>query len=248
MLFIHQNRQRLTMIGSAAAPFALALILVPFRSQFASTAAALLLAAVVVAAAMIGDRFTGIVASVSAALWFDFFLTEPYGRFAITHRADLETTLCILLVGGIVTEVVERGRQHQHASAERSELVTIIYEMGEIAATSISKSMVIDAANELLSRILFLKDCQFELGSPTRPRAHIATDGEVISGDILWPAHQIGIPGPEAEILVRWGSHIEGRFVLIPTPGIPVPLDRRILSVALSRLVGAALTDPQRVP
>jgi hypothetical protein len=37
-------------------------------------------------------------AAVSAAVWFDFFLTVPYERFTITRRADIETTALILAV------------------------------------------------------------------------------------------------------------------------------------------------------
>jgi len=66
---------------------------------FANTAAALTMVIVIVAVAVIGPRPAGIVASASAALWFDFFLTSPYDRFAISHRPDLETTIAIFVVG-----------------------------------------------------------------------------------------------------------------------------------------------------
>ena len=39
-----------------------------------------------------GDRFAGLLAAVSGGVWFDFFLTEPYLRFTIEDRDDIETT------------------------------------------------------------------------------------------------------------------------------------------------------------
>ena len=40
----------------------------------------------VVAVAAAGHRAAGVLAAVSAAVWFDFFLTVPYERFTITGR------------------------------------------------------------------------------------------------------------------------------------------------------------------
>ena len=35
----------------------------------------------------------GVVAALSGGVWFDFFLTQPYERFSITRRTDIETTV-----------------------------------------------------------------------------------------------------------------------------------------------------------
>ena len=64
------------------------------------------------------DRLAGILAAVSAAAWFDFFLTRPYERFTITRTADLETTVLILVIGVAVTELAVWGRR-QHLAASR---------------------------------------------------------------------------------------------------------------------------------
>jgi K+-sensing histidine kinase KdpD len=238
-----RDKGRIALVFSLVGPLALALCLVPNRSQFAPAAAALVFVAMIVAAATLGTRGSGLIATASSAVWFDFFLTEPYGRFAISHHSDLETAICLVVVGAIVTEVVVRSHRHLRATADRSELVRCLYELGEVTSNSIVLSSVIDAASESLCRLLSLRECHFEPGPPVRRRPLIASDGEVVNGEILWPAHQIGIPGPEAEIPVRWGSHLLGQFVFKPTPGLHVPL----AAVTLVRLVGAALTDPERV-
>ncbi|MFE3579673.1 DUF4118 domain-containing protein [Streptomyces vinaceus] len=52
-------------------------------------------------------------AALSAAAWFDFFLTEPYQRFAIADRDDVETAVLLLVVGLIVSQLAVRARRLQ---------------------------------------------------------------------------------------------------------------------------------------
>jgi K+-sensing histidine kinase KdpD len=82
------TRDRLAVIAALAAPLALTAILVPFRHSFPNTDAALALILVVVAVAANGYRLAGYLAALSAAVWFDFFLTRPYEQFSITRRAS----------------------------------------------------------------------------------------------------------------------------------------------------------------
>ena len=112
------RRDAVAVLAGLAAPLALAALLIPFRGSFPNTEAALALILVVVAVAANGYRLAGIMAAVSAAVWFDFFLTHPYERFTITRREDIETTLLLLVIGVAVTEIAVWGRR-QHAVASR---------------------------------------------------------------------------------------------------------------------------------
>ena len=109
------NWDRVVVLAGLAALLVLAAVLAPFRGSLPNTDAALALVLVVAAA---GHRAAGALAAVSAAVWFDFFLTVPYERLTITRRADIETTVLILAVGVAVTEIGVRGRR-QHAAAAR---------------------------------------------------------------------------------------------------------------------------------
>jgi K+-sensing histidine kinase KdpD len=73
---------------------------------------------VIVGVAASGNRPAGLPAAVSAAVWFDFFWTQPYETLAITTRADIETAVLLLLLGLAVTEIGVRVRR-QHAAASR---------------------------------------------------------------------------------------------------------------------------------
>jgi hypothetical protein len=216
---IISHRNRWAVLAALVAPLGLCALLVPLRASFTNSAAALLLVAVIAAVAVAGRRFAGFVASVSSALWFDFFLTRPYDQFAISHRNDIETMVCILVVGFIVTELAARSRHHFEASNETSSL----------------------------SQLLELRDCRFEAHMSDPPLARIGPSGEVTHVGLLWPVDNIGIPGPQAEILAQWRGHVMGRFVLTPTPGLPVSIERRAVATSLAELVAAALLESRPV-
>ena len=112
------SRDRLAVIAALVAPLALTAILVPFRTSFPNTDAALALVLVVVAVATNGYRLAGYLAALSAAVWFDFFLTRPFETFNITRRADIETTVLLLVIGVVVTELAVWARR-EHAAASR---------------------------------------------------------------------------------------------------------------------------------
>ena len=82
------SRDRLAVLVGLVAPLALAAILVPFRSDIPNTDAALAMILVVVAVAANGYRLAGILAALSVAVWFDFFLTQPYETLSITPAVD----------------------------------------------------------------------------------------------------------------------------------------------------------------
>ena len=235
----HQNLVFVT--AGLVLPLALVAIMVPFRSNFADPAAALVLVAAIVAVAVVGNRGAGFVAALSAAVWFDFFLTRPYEKFAITQRADIETTVCLFVVGLVVTELAARNRRHREIATEESDYVGLIYRISELAVSGAAPNQVVEVAVRELSDLLHLRACRYEAGRPTRPAMQIENDGHVRIAGALWAVDVMGLPGPELELLVRSGGQTQGRFVLKPTPGYPVELQRRVVAVAIADQVGAVV-------
>lgn len=99
------------LLAALVVPFLVAFVLVPFRTDLSAPNAALILAVAVVAVAAVGTRVAGAAAALSAAVWFDFFLTEPYQRFVIADRDDIETAVLLLVVGLIVSQLAVRARR-----------------------------------------------------------------------------------------------------------------------------------------
>jgi K+-sensing histidine kinase KdpD len=241
MSSFRRYRNPVIALAGLVLPLGIVGIMVPFRSNFADPAAALVLVAVIVAVAVVGNRGAGFVATVSATIWFDFFLTRPYERFAITQRPDIETTVSLFVVGMVVTELAARNRRHREIATEESDYVGLIHRISQLAVSGVAESVVVEDAGRELSQLLHLRACRYESGSPTRPAIQIESDGHVLIAGAVWAVDIMGLPGPELELPVRSGGQTQGRFVLTPTPGFPVTLERRLVAVALADQVGAAV-------
>ena len=234
-------RDQLALVAAVFLPLGVAAVLVPFRADFADTASALILVAVIVAVAALGNRLSGFVATVSATLWFDYFLTQPYERLAITHRPDIEIAVCLFAVGVIVTELAARNRHHHATAAEEADYVGLIYVVSELVASGSPASKVLELVAAHLVDLLHLRARRYESGPSPRPMRRLEHDGHVLLAGRVWGVDRIGLPGPEIELIVQHRGETLGRFVLTPTPGYEVPLQPRVVAVALADQVGASL-------
>ena len=246
MLLVDHVRRfatRYSLGASLLVPTGVAAAFVPIRTSFSPVGAALTLVVVIEVMAILGRRLGGIVATLSAALWFDFFLTTPYERFTISHRLDLETTISLLVVGLVVTELAAQSRRHRRVATEESAYVTLLAVASARAAGAGTHEQLISSAAQDLAGVLTLRSCRFESDVSGPPFAQIHADGSVVHVGVLWPADELGLPGPRAEIPCVWRGSPLGRFVLTPTPGLALTRERRVVAVALVNVVAGSLHD-----
>jgi len=239
----HMSRDRLAVLAALVAPVAVAAVLVPFRTSFPNTDAALVMILVVVAVAANGYRLAGYLAAVSVAVWFDFFLTQPYERFSITRRTDIETTVLLLVIGIAVTEIAVWGRRQRVAASRRAGYLDGISSAAQAVAAGGSASALIEQVTGQLTQLLALRSCRFEYGvaGVGRP-ARLRHDGSVVIGQRAWDVDAAGFPaGSDTELLAESGGLLQGRFLMTPEPGTRSTLEQRLLAVALADQVGAAL-------
>jgi K+-sensing histidine kinase KdpD len=243
------TRDRLAVLAGLAAPLALAAVLVPFRASFPNTDAALALLLVVVAVAANGYRLAGVLAAVSAAVWFDFFLTRPYETFDINQRNDIETTVLLLVIGVAVTELAVWGRRQYTAASRRAGYLDGISAAAQAVAAGGSPSVLTDQVTGQLTRVLSLRSCRFQygvagLGQPAR----MHHDGSVTVARRAWDVDGEGFPaGTDTELLVESGGVFQGRFLMTPLPDARPTLEQRLLAVALADQVGASLATSHHV-
>ena len=237
------------MLAGLAAPLALAAVLVPFRGSFPNTDAALAMLLVVVAVAANGDRLAGVLAAVSTAVWFDFFLTQPYERFTITRRTDIETTVLLLVIGVAVTEIAVWGRRHYAIASRRAGYLDGINNAARAVATGGSAPALIDQVSSQLMQLLSLRSCIFQYGMAGLGRpARLHRDGSVTFGNRRWAEDGEDFPADaDVELLVEGGGIFQGRFLMTPAPGARPALERRLLAVAFADQVGAALASSHPV-
>ncbi len=235
------------MAAGLLAPLALAVILVPFRADFPNTDAALALILVVVAVAAAGYRPAGYLAAVSAAAWFDFFLTRPYQEFTITRRADIETTVLLLGIGIAVTEIAVWGRRQHLAASRRAGYLEGINAAAQAVAAGDAPSVLIEQVSSRLTVLLSLRTCTFQYGKAGLGRpARLRPDGQVVAGQQNCDVAAKGLPtSTDIELLVENGGVLQGRFLMRAAPGAHPTLEQRLVAVAFADQVGAAVTAGQ---
>src|SRR6185437_10100977 len=115
-----------------------------------------------------------------------------------------------------------------------------IYELSELVASGATTSEVVHYAERALVPLLQLRRCLFVSGPSDETVSRIEPDGSVYIGSLRWDVHALGLPGTSLELPVVTQGREVGRFVLQPTPGVPVSIERRVVAVALADQVGAA--------
>ena len=243
------TRDRVAVLLALATPLALAAILVPFRASFPNTDAALAMLLVVVAVAANGYRLAGILAAVSAAAWFDFFLTRPYERFSINGRTDIETTVLLLVIGVAVTEMAVWGRRQHTAASRRAGYLDGINAAAQAVAAGGSPAALIDQVSGQLTQVLSLQSCRFQYGvAGIGQPARMHHDGSVTAANRPWDVGAEGFPpGTDTELLVESGGVFQGRFLMTPAAGGRPTLEQRLLALALADQVGAAIATSHPV-
>ena len=224
-------------------PLALAAILVPFRTSFANTDAALAMILLIVAIAAAGNRTAGYVAAVSAAAWFDFFLTKPYETFTINRATDIETTILLLVIGIAVTEIAVWGRRQHAAASRRAGYLEGINDAARAVAIGDSPSTLIDQIADSLVQLLSLRSCQFQYGVAGLGRpARLQHDGQVVLNGLPTDLRMVDLPaGTRIELLVESGGRLQGRFLMQPAPGAHPSREQLLVAAALADQAGAAL-------
>src|SRR5580658_9401977 len=183
------NRDGLAVLAALAGPLALAAVLAPFRTGFPNTDAALALVLVVVAVAATGYRPAGYLAAVSAAAWYDFFLTQPFERFAITGRTDIQTTVLLFVIGVAVTEIAVWGHRQHLAASRRAGYLDGITAGARSVARGDSPAALTEQVCGQLTGLLSLRACRFQdgvagIGEPAR----LHRDGRVTTAHQAWDA------------------------------------------------------------
>lgn len=230
--------------AAVLAPVAACALLSLVRGLVTNNNAVLVLVLVVVAVAATGHRVAGLVAAVTSALAFDFFLTVPYMQFAITERDDVEAAVLLALIGAAVTEIALWGRRQQARASTRAGYLDGVVSAARLAATGgASPSDIVDLIARQLDDVLDLDDCRFEPGpsSPGRPRLQL-------DGTLTWRGRTVDVDGEglptldTIELPVTSAGVDHGRFLLVSTNAVRRPdLECRLVAVTLAGQAAAAL-------
>ncbi|MGD9960853.1 DUF4118 domain-containing protein [Nocardioides sp.] len=219
-----------------------------FRSDISAATSVLVLVLLVVAAASTGDRAAGLVAAVSAGLWFDVFLTEPYGQLAIDDANDIEATVLLVLIGAAVTEVALWGHRHQVRSSRRAGYLDGV--LGTVENVSLrheTPAALLQHICEQIELVLGVAQCRFAPGPRLDPRVALMNTQGVVTRDAkLVDVDRDGLPTDEyTAIRVSRGDTIVGHFILTAAGAIARPsLEQRKVAILLADQAGSVLENP----
>ena len=231
-------------------PLVICAILSAFRDDLTPVTQALTLVLIVVAAAATGDRVAGILATLSSAVWFDFFLTEPYQRFTIRDADDVEATALLLLIGFAVNELALWGLRQQAQASQRAGYLDGVMGTAEIIATGTEdEEVLIGRICRQIRGVLGVETCRYVAGAPHDPRlAVIDHDGSVTQHGHPLAVESDGLPTDlESAIIVRRHGQVIGHFRVISAARITRPTHEQCrVAVLLADQASAVVAGPGR--
>jgi K+-sensing histidine kinase KdpD len=229
-----------TAIGSLGALFTAA-ALVGVRGDINNANVALVLVLFVLLGAVTGGRSAAVASAFVAAIAFDFFHTRPYNSLKISDGNDVLTTVLLLVVGLAVGEIAIRAqRMHSQRDDEQRQLRRMQRVAGLAAGGEGVDDLLLAVTAELMET-LELQNCWFERQPFLAAFPRLERSGVVQSTEHRYANGAFELPREGVELPVVASGKTLGRFVLIPTPGVGVPKERRLSAIALADQVGAAL-------
>jgi K+-sensing histidine kinase KdpD len=244
-------------VGAFVASLLIGLLVEPFRGTIGLENVVIMYLLVVVAAAAIGGRAAGIVAAVSAALAYDFFLTSPYHTLAIDSLAQV-ITVVLLLATGVVVSIGGRVRRRSAAAAEaHAEAIRLLHQLTQAAAAGGPVDRVAaEGLRELLGArrvsVLHRSPAGFavtvDIGETHAPLdlealTHLDREGRIPSGHhrVLDGFMVLPLEGVAIDLVAR--QQPVGYLVVIPGHDVAADRTTRLAVAAMANQVAVAATE-----
>ena len=234
--------------ASVVAPLVASAVLSLFRESVTAVTAVLVLVLLVIAAASTGLRVAGIVAAVSSGVWFDFFLTKPYGSLSINDANDVEAAVLLVVIGAAVTEVALWGHRQQARANRRAGYLDGVLGTAEIVTLRSHPRRPGHARRGADRQILDVHRCRYVAGPLRDERVPVLSH----QGQVTRRGHDIdvdrnGLPtDDDIALVVMGGDDTLGYFLLTSASSIARPtLEQRKVAVLLADQAGQVLADPR---
>lgn len=233
-------RTRRAYVAAVIAPVAVAAALIPLRDEL-DQSTALILVVPVVLVALAGGIGPGLLASLSATLSFDVFLTRPYFGLAIHADDDIVAAVTLLIVGALIGRMASRlARVDTRAVIRRRTLDRLTAFIQDVADGESDDGALLAATAESISRILGLAGCEWQprTGPSTAPT--ILPNGQLMAYLVDLGEDRAQLPD-RTELPVTSPDREFGRFVLHPTRDHDVSIEERRTAAAVARLLAHEL-------
>jgi hypothetical protein len=228
-------------------PIAVAGALVGLRGEVDNTNVALVLVLVVMGTAAFGGRGPAALCAVISAVSFEFFFTKPYYSLRIDSSNDVETFIFLLAIGLAVGQVAVYARRSRSLAQRGRDELARMRRVAERVAAGASDRELIDLTVEEVTGLMSLVACRYEVEVTGPVLPVLERSGRIeasyrrvgAGGELALPPLGVRLP------VVGDGRQI-GSLVLDPDPSVGVPLEARLVAVALADQLGAALSHGGR--
>ncbi|MEO7944438.1 MAG: DUF4118 domain-containing protein [Marmoricola sp.] len=232
---------------AVTAPLVVCALLSVARDSVPAATSVLILVLPVIAAASTGLRAAGVAAAVSGGVWFDLFLTKPYGQLAIANRDNLEAAVLLVVIGVAVTEVALWGHRQQANANRRAGYLDGVLGTAEIVTlrTKPPEALTEHVAAQI-KEILAVGRCRFVKGPLRDQRVPVLEhDGEVTRLSKHLNVDRNGLPtDDDIALLVTHSGQTVGHFLLTSAASIARPsLEQRKVAILLADQTGQVLVD-----
>ena len=247
-------------VGAFVASLLIGLLVEPFRDTIGLENVVICYLLVVVAAGAVGGRAAGIVAALSAALAYDYFLTTPYHTLAIDSLAQV-ITVALLVATGLVVSVGGRVRRRSAALAEaHADAIRLLHQVSETAAAGGAVDRV---TAEGLQRLLGARRVSILRRSPdgfavtvdagdTRPPldlealTHLDREGRIPPGHhrVMDGTMVLPLEGVALDLVAR--QQPVGYLVVIPGRDLPADRTSRLAVAAMANQLAIAAIERSR--
>lgn len=235
------------LLASTGLPVIAAAVLSLLRGAISSGTAVLVLVVLVVAASATGVRAAGILAAVGGGVGFDWFLTEPYGTFAVSRPDDIETLVLLVVVGVAVTELALWGlRQQALASRQTGYLDGVLATAETVAEQSPAPQALVRLVSDRMVDVLDLDACRYDPHAAASAVV-IGSDGSLTRQGRPVDVDREGLPvHDEVALPVRSAGRSYGAFVLVSATHVARPSrEQRRVAVLLADQVAGVLARSQ---
>jgi K+-sensing histidine kinase KdpD len=243
-------------LGALVASLLVGVVVEPFRDTIGLENVVIIYLLVVVAAAAIGGRAAGMVAALSAALSYDFFLTRPYHSLRIDSRAQV-ITVVLLVATGIVVSIGGRVRRQSAVRAnDHVNAIRLLHQVTEMAATGAAVDRVTaEGLHQLLGarRVSVLRRSSgglvvtADVGATGTPieldeLPHLDRDGRIPPGRRRVVGGTMVLPNQGVVLDLVAGRRPVGSLVIIPGQDAPADRTTRLAVAAMANELAIAGT------
>lgn len=231
-------------VGVIASVFSAGL-LESVRGTIGATNVAVVLTFIVIAASSLGDRLTGLVVGLVAALSYNFFHTQPYRTLRISSGKDV-LTVCLLAVTDIFVGQLTslRHRMTDEAVGRAAELRRL-HRVVAMVGSGEPLHDVWTAVRAAIMAELKVSDVQFEpvgVGlSANDALPSIGVNGGIEGAALTFESPGFTLPAEGVTVPVAIGPRLLGRLVLTPGKHVGTTGEQRRTAVALAQQLAIAL-------